>query len=269
LGSPATPAQPVPLAARKVPPPQPTQLEWPAGRLEGEPAKRLLLDVMLAAKRRLEAVPGYTAIFRKQERLNGTLREEQTLRMKVRHEPFAVYLKFLAPKAGKEVLYAEGQHDNKLIAHNGDWTRRLIPRLKVSPTDPLALADSRHPITEAGLLKLVNKLIHFRQIDLEDPEAVTILDRTTDEHGRAWLRSTHYHPHYSPERPYQKTFILYDPETWLPLRITNYEWAHPGEDSDEEPVLVERYAYDDLRLDAPLTSLDFDLSNPEYEFSRY
>ena len=53
--------------------------------------------------------------------------------MKVRNRPFAIYLKFLAPKAGKEVVYAEGHHDNKVIAHNGDWTRKLVPRLAVAP----------------------------------------------------------------------------------------------------------------------------------------
>ena len=68
---------------------------------------------------------------------------EQTLAMKVRNRPFAIYLKFLAPKAGKEVVYAEGHHDNKVIAHNGDWTRKLVPRLAVAPDS--AARPGRHP----------------------------------------------------------------------------------------------------------------------------
>ncbi len=118
-------------------------------------------------------VEGYTATFRKQERIGGKLGPEQTLAMKVRNRPFAIYLKFLAPKAGKEVVYAEGHHDNKVIAHNGDWTRRLVPRLAVAPDSPLALADSRHPVTEAGLVNLPDKLLHFRKLDMGDPDAVT------------------------------------------------------------------------------------------------
>lgn len=240
---------------------------WPEGRLEGREAKERLLAIVEDAARRIDQATGYTATFKKQERLGGTLYPEQTMAMKVRQRPFAIYLKFLAPKAGKEVVFAEGHHGNKVIAHNGDWTRRLIPRLSVAPDSPTALAESRHPITEAGLSKLAEKLVTFRKIDLEDAEAVTILDRTTGPDGRAWLRSTHLHEHPNATRPFQKIEVLYDPETHFPLRISNYDWPAPG--ISGEPPLAERYAYDDLVLDAPLTALDFDPSNPAYEFLRY
>ena len=69
-------------------------------------------------------------------------------------KPFAVYLKFLAPQAGKEVVYAEGHHENKVIAHSGGLARLLVPRLAVAPDHPLALADSRHAVTEAGVANL-------------------------------------------------------------------------------------------------------------------
>jgi hypothetical protein len=262
-GAASSPAPP-PLAA---PAPQAVALAWPNGTITGDEAKRRLLEILVACKARLDRVEGYTATFRKQERLRGRLGPEQTLLMKVRHRPFAVYLKFLAPKAGKEVVYAEGHRDNKVIAHNGDWTRRLIPRLAVAPTDPLALADSRHPITEAGLANLTDKLIGFRRMDLTDPEAVTILDRTADDQGRPRLRSLHTHPHRKPERPFARIEVLYDPETWLPLQITSFDW--PAVDQTGDLELAERYLYDDLRLDAPLGDLDFDPANPEYAFTRF
>src|SRR5262249_48909601 len=66
-------------------------LEWPEDRLDGEPAKRLLLDVLLAGRERLNAASGYTATFRKQERINGKFGPEQTMLMKVRHQPFSIY----------------------------------------------------------------------------------------------------------------------------------------------------------------------------------
>ncbi len=173
---PMTPASP---ARTDVPPP------WPDGSLEGMPAKKLLLATLLAVAERLEHLSGYTAIFRKQERLNDVLVPEQTLAMKVRHRPFAVYLKFLAPKEGKEVVYAEGHHENKVITHTPGVVGWLIPRLAVPPDSPQVLAESRHPVTEAGLANLTKKLIGFRRMDLDDPEAVTILDRATGPDGRA------------------------------------------------------------------------------------
>src|SRR5689334_9885424 len=46
---------------------------WPEGRLEGEPAARMLLETLLRVQTRLEAVAGYTATLRKQERIKGVL----------------------------------------------------------------------------------------------------------------------------------------------------------------------------------------------------
>ncbi|MCA1684773.1 MAG: DUF1571 domain-containing protein [Planctomycetia bacterium] len=240
---------------------------WPEGRLDGRPAKTLLLDVLVAAAERLNRVESYTATFHKQERLNGTLGAEQTLAMKVRQKPFAIYFKFLGPQAGKEVVYAEGHHDNKLIAHSGGVARFLVPRLAVPPDHPLALSDSRHPITEAGLANLTTRLIHFRRIDLDDPRAVTVLDRTTDAQGHDRLRSVHVHPNPHPDRPFARIEVLYDPDTFFPLDIRNYDWPQPGR--AEELPLVERYTYEDLDLEASLTALDFDPANPAYAFHRY
>jgi hypothetical protein len=241
--------------------------DWPESRLEGQPAKTLLLETLLVVQQQLERVQGYTATFRKQERIEGALGPEQTLAMKVRQQPFAVYFKFLSPDEGKEVVYAEGHHENKVIAHSGGVARFLVPRLAVPPTHPLALADSRHPITEAGLANLTRKLIGFRRLDLQDAEAVTILDRTTDDKGRSRLRSLHLHPHRHPDRPFARVEVLYDPVSHIPVQISSYEWR--GSDPRDEFPLAERYIYENLDLDAELTALDFDPANPAYAFHRY
>lgn len=242
-------------------------ITWPDSPLDGTPAKKLLLRSLLAARDRLEAVSGYTATLLRQERIDGKLGPEQTIAIKVRHNPFAIYMRFLKPDSGKEVVYAEGRYDNDVIAHPGGFSRALLPRLKVPPDSRLALAGNRHPVTEAGLLNLTNKLIAFRRLDLRDPEAQTLLDRTTDADGRTWLRSIHTHPHRNPERPFEYIEILYDPETKIPVRISSYDWREPGDTGDLK--LAERYAYKDLNLDAPLTELDFDPANPDYEFKRF
>ena len=240
---------------------------WPAGSLGGDEAKKLLLASALVTTARLARVEGYTATLRKQERLGGRLGPENSLAMKVRNRPFAIYLKFLSPKAGKEVVYAEGRHDNKVIAHNGDWTRKLVPRLAVEPTSLIAMADQRHPVTEAGLVHLANKLLKFREMDMGDADARSTIDRTTDAEGRPWLRSIHTHGVADGSRPFVRVEVLYDPATQFPLRIANYDWPAPGQAGGLE--LAERYAYDDLDLDAPLTAADFDPANPEYAFMRF
>jgi hypothetical protein len=242
-------------------------VSWPEGRLDGRDAKIVMLEILADVSRRVDRMQGYTATFKKQERVNGKLLPEQTMAMKVRQRPFAIYFKFLAPKPGKEVVYAEGHHGNKVIAHNGDWTRRLVPRLAVEPTSPVALADNRHPITDAGISKLAHKLIAFRKLDLEDDDAETILDRIPGPDGRAWPRSVHLHKHRNESRPFIKVEVLYDPSTLFPLQITSFDW--PEANASGELPLAERYVYENLAIDPPLTAVDFDPANPKYEFLRF
>jgi hypothetical protein len=242
-------------------------LAWPEGRLEGRVAKVLMLEIVEEAQRRIDRVETYTATFRKQERVGGKVLPEQTMAMKVRNRPFAIYFKFLAPKHGKEVIYAEGHHGNKVLAHNGDWTRRLVPRLAVDPTSVTAMSENRHPITDAGLLSLARKLVAFRKLDLQDPEATTVLDRAIGSDGRPWCRATHTHPSPNPSRPFARVEVLFDPKTLLPLQISSYDWPSSGDNG--ESMLAERYAYDNLQLDAPLQAVDFDPANPAYAFLRY
>jgi hypothetical protein len=239
---------------------------WPERRLDGEVAKRYVLEFLVAAERRLSAVDGYTAIFQKQERIGEVLGPAQTMEMKVRHEPFSVYLKCVDPKPGREALFVQGKHDNKLIAHNNDLSALLVPRLAIDPAGRLALADNRHPITEIGLANLVRKLIGFRKLDLDASEAETVLDRVTDTDGRPWYRSLHVHHQQSADRPFQRIEVLYDPESRLPHQIQSYDWQKPGETG--EPPLAERYTYSDVRLNPPLTDEDFSTANPEYAFQR-
>lgn len=240
---------------------------WPDSRIEGKPAKELLLATLQAVAASLETVEGYTTTLRRRERIGGKLGPEQTMMLKVRNRPFAIYLKVLAPKAGKEVIYAEGHHENKMIAHAGDWTRRLIPRLAVAPDSAIALADNRHPITDAGLVHLTRRLVNFREMDLVDNHSETILDRAPGPDGRPWPRSIHLHPKPDDGRPFARVEILYHPESFLPMEIFNYDWL-PGGQPGELP-LAESYRYADLVLNAPLTALDFDPANPDYEFARY
>lgn len=244
---------------------------WPKERLEGIKAKTHLLIVLEAVEKRMSAVQGYTATLKKQERIGGKLGPEQTMFIKVRNQPFAFYGKFLAPKKGKEVIFAEGHHDNNLIGHNGDWTRKLIPRLSVPPDGPIALKDSRHPVTEAGLLFLTRRLLGFRKLDFEDPEATSELDWAEGLDGTLWPRSIHTHPHPQPGRPFARIEVLYEPETLIPRYIVNYDWpddGRPAIDRADLP-LAERYMYLDLNFDVELSDHDFDPANPEYEFHRF
>lgn len=247
--------------------PRPGLADWPATTLSGREAHVLLLASLVDARARLHAAGGYTALFRKTERISGKLGDEQVMEMKARLEPFAIYFKYRTPEPGKEVVFARGRYDDNLIAHGTGFSRALIPRLKVPPDSAIAMSGNRHPITDAGLGNLTTKLIGFRRMDLDDPDAVTILDRFRDDSGRPWLRSIHTHANPKSERPFQRVEVLYEPDTRIPVTIRSYDWAAPGETGDLK--LAEQYVYEDLKLGVPLSDLDFDPANPSYDFSRF
>ncbi|MGC8641496.1 MAG: DUF1571 domain-containing protein [Isosphaeraceae bacterium] len=261
-----------PSSARTAPRPktlaasQPEIPPWPENRLEGRPAKELLLQMLRAVDRVIRESPCCTMTFHKQERIGGKLLPEQTYFMKVRHDPFAIYMRCLKPVTGRELIYAEGHYDNQVIGHPPGIARLLVPRLKVPPNSPLIMAESRHPINEAGLANMIRKMIHYREMDLADPDSITILDRIKDADRLLWFRSTHVHPVFHPDRPLGETEVLYDPQTRFPLRFTGYDRPAPGQ---KEKKLGERYAYDDLVLGAKLSAQDFDPANPRYEFHRF
>jgi hypothetical protein len=244
----------------------PNAMTWPANELSGLEATRMLYEVLEQVEHRLSNLPGYTATLVRQERVGGKLGPEQHIKLKIRHRPFGIYLRFIQPDAGKEAVYAEGRYDNHVIAHAGGVGRFLVPRLKVPPTSAVALAGNRHPVTDAGLLALTRRLVSFRKLDLEDPDAETILDTYEDESGRTWWRSIHKHTIRNSARPFAYVEVNYDPETGFPLRIESYEWPEPGDPGPRR--LAERYFYEDLNTEAVLSDIDFDPANPTYEFRR-
>ena len=93
--------------------------------------------MLLKVQANLESVAGYTATFRKQERLQDQLGPEQIMDLNVRHHPFAVYLKYRSPTPGKEVVYAEGLMRTRSSPICGGLARLLVPRLAVPPDHPL------------------------------------------------------------------------------------------------------------------------------------
>jgi hypothetical protein len=233
-------------------------------RLEGLAAKRKVVELLDQALARLESISGYAATVRITERIRGVLGAEQRFEMKLRHSPYAVYLKSVKPVAGREAIYAEGFNDNMLVAHQVDWTRHLKPRLALAPTHGLVLAYSRHPITEAGILHLAQTLRQEALLDLDDAAAETVLERVTDSEGRVWLSSKQNRACPGPGRSFARVEVFYDPTTSLPLRMSGYDWPKP-EDAGELP-LAEQCIFDDLKFEVGLSDRDFDPDNPAYDF---
>lgn len=217
---------------------------------------------------RLDDIRDYTYTFLKREWVGGELSAEQKLSMKIRHEPFSVYTRFLSPdsQAGQEALYVEGRNDNKLLGHPTGLQHTIVGTVALDPKGFFAMLGSRYPITDAGMKNLLLKLIQLGETKglLDD---ATVEFRKGDEDAMVDGRPTTLLEIRCPAaKPNFKLAVarVFIDDAWnLPVKFEAYEWPdEPGRD----PTLVEQYTYLDLKLNPGLTDLDFDVSNPEYEF---
>jgi len=220
--------------------------------------------------RRLERLPGYTAEFSKQEVVDGELTDSQKMTLKLRHEPFSVYMKWTEGKPGQELLYVDGKNDGEMIVKPGGWKGRVLGTLKLDPNGSMALSESRHPVTEVGLVNLAKTILDYRYDEADWTEGYDCRYDRTEIDGRPCHRFTIVYDSPQDRPEYRKSVVCLDRE-WLAVTyIENYGWPAediPADRLDEE-TLVERYAYTDINLDTQLAAMDFDAANGKYGLRR-
>jgi len=210
----------------------------------------------------------YTCTLIKRERVGDRLLAPQYMTVKVRQQPYSVYVRYLAPQAlrNQEAIYVDGRNGGKLLAHSTGMRHRLVGTVALKPTSPLAMRGNRHPITEIGLAILVEKLAVLGRHDLSHGSlAETTFHRGVLLNGRPCTEIEVRHPQKKPGLEYHIAKIFVDEKFVLPVRFEAYDWPDsPG----EQPPLLEEYMYVDLRLNNGFTDADFDAGNPQYGFAR-
>jgi len=205
-------------------------------------------------------VRDYSCILTKQERLDGELGEVQHIFMKVRSEPFSVYMKFQQPYAGREVLYVEGMNDGDLIALEGGWKRKIMSPVSLDPEGMIAMRGQKYPITSVGLRNLVTKFLERSKKDLKFAECEVSFDPNQTVEGRpaTLIQVTHPQPRQDFYCHVSRMFL--DNELRVPLHYDAYMWPRtPG----ERPPLEESYTYRNLKLNNGFGARDFEKDNPE------
>ncbi len=207
----------------------------------------------------------YTALLTKQETVSGEKQAAQMMELKVRHKPFSVYLKFRWPRdlAGQEVIYVKGQNDDNMWAH-GIGLQKKLGTLSLDPNGLIAMRGNKYPITEIGLLNLVDKLVEVGEKDVKYGEcSVNYYEDIKSSEGRPCTMIEVVHPVPRKNFIFYVARILVDNEYNMPIRYESYEWAT---EKDPELPLIEIYEYQKLRLNVGLTDEDFDIKNSKYDF---
>ena len=63
--------------------------------------------------------------------------------VKVRHEPFSIYLKWLSGEVGREVLYVDGANDGEMFVRSGGWKKFSFVHARISEFRRSELPASR------------------------------------------------------------------------------------------------------------------------------
>jgi hypothetical protein len=232
-----------------------TDANLKAGAMSPEDLKHPLapaIQLVSESHSKLASVKDYTGTFLKTEDVNGKI-IEQSMALKVRENPFSVALKFNSPYRGRQVIYVEGENDGKMLV-KPEGFKAIVGTLSIDPHGDQALAENRHPITQAGLSSMVRLVLsqwksELKQEDLHDVEITE--DKST---GQTCRKIQVVRSSQTPGIPFHMTCLYLSQETKLPVRIENYDWpSTPG----KKPVLVEQYTFQDVKTNVGLNDDDF------------
>ncbi len=237
-----------------------------------------VLDMAKSARTHLSTtLNDYTARFVKQEQdANGTMTPKSEIQMKVQTRcrsenndaPMRVYLAFHAPQnlKGREVIWGADLFDGTMAVHEVGLLLGL-KTLWLDPTGFIAMQGQRYPISEIGIMKLIDKLIERGEKDRDNPDiSVNILaNQQLDDTPTQVIQIRRSKPS-NQEDDFSLAEITIDPERQLILGYRAFGWPDKPEG---EPVLIESYTYHDVKTNVGLTDADFDPKNPEYNFPAF
>ncbi len=201
-------------------------------------------------------VTRYTAVFHKQQRIDGKLLQEETMLIKFR-SPFSLYLSWIAePHKGSELLYVEGWNDNKARVHRGGILHFITRNLE--PHHPALMENNLRPFTDIGIgyiVKSVASNVH---------KASKVGELSFIERGEEMIhaRKTQILEIVFPKdksKGYDayRVLINQDEASKLLVKVRMFDW---------DDQLFENYGYEDVKLNAELTDADFNPDNPNYRF---
>jgi len=241
---------------------------------EGHPLDPALDMARDALKVVEQTLTDYTCRIVKQERIKGTLGDQEFVDAKIRNRkmqdgkvisPLSVYMKFVQPDnvKGREVIWVEGKNNNKLRAHEGGAAGRFLPSVWLDPDGALAMRGQLHPIYDIGVENLVLKLIERGEKERKYPECEVNFIRNAKINGRVCTVLQVMHPIQRPHFEFYRAEIFVDDQLKFPVRYAAYYW--PSKPGEPEPVL-EAYTYLNVKTNVGLKDADFDPENPNYNF---
>jgi hypothetical protein len=212
-------------------------------------------------------IKDYSCTVVKRERIDGKLGEHEYMFAKVRHEPFSVYLYFLAPDTvkGQEVIYVDGKNDGNMLAHAGSGVRAMMGTVALKPQSMIAMQGNRYAITEIGVENLAKRLVEVAEHDKQFGECEVNFFPNAKVNGRICTCIQVVHPVPRRNFRFHLARVFIDDEYTIPVRYEAYDWP---QETGGQPVLMEEYTYMNVKVNNGFTDADFDPKNTAYKFGK-
>ena len=204
---------------------------------------------------RFQHISDYTCILEKKVNKNGTTYYDPKIFVKYK-KPAKYYFKWEEGRfKGQEVIYAEGENNNQIVAHSGGLFGFIT--LHLDPEGNIAMRRNHHSLRKSGMEKIFDILEHSYTLHKKTGYGNIELKGESSIDGRtALIMQSDF-----PEKRgfYACRIIIYlDEELMIPLKVTVYDWS--GE-------LFEEYTFHDLKMNVGWDEKDFDPENREYNFN--
>lgn len=234
---------------------------------EVRPGEHPLAPALRIAKAGLnhidQTVQDYSCTLIKRERINGDLGASQYAFVKVRHQPFSVYMYFLAPDEVKtnEAMYITGNNNGKARCRTSQGIRKRFGWVSLDPNAVMMMKGQRYPITMTGIRFLTDRMIEMGTRETQFGECEVKFFKGAKINGRQCMCIQVMHPTPRKQFSFHLARIFIDEELTLPVRYAAYTW--PKEEGGK-PVLEEEYTYVNLKLNNGFTDADFDDKSPQF-----
>jgi hypothetical protein len=235
------------------------------GRGESEPPKRIngrkpaqaspedtLRAVLAKAKSRLEAMSAYQVKITRVERVGGELQPEEEAMLSIRRNPRAVRLEWSdGPSKGREVIFSSAVNNRMMYVNMGN-SALPISRMSIPVDSPLALRNSRHPITEAGFDTIFENLAAHEKPQTATSPGTGKLEYKGIMQPKGADQACHLLERASPRGETWQVYL--DSKTLMPAVVVAFR-STGGE-------LIERYTYKNLKAN-PSELADLSAFDPD------
>jgi hypothetical protein len=225
------------------------------------------LELAYKSRDALKELKDYDCVFSKQEVIDRRLKAT-SMRLKFREEPFSVYLLFINPNAGREVIFVQGKNNNQLLVHE-TGVKALAGTVSLDPKSKDAMADNKYPVTMIGMKNMLDKII--KQWEKEGKFAETAVQYYPEAKlgDVACMVIESKHPEKRDDFKFQMTRLYIETKTQFPVRVEQYDFPDRRETKrGKDGPLVEEYTYSQIKANIGLKDKDFDHTNPNYAFPK-